>query len=78
MFIYCFAWIGWAYDLKSIPWNVLQATVRRTGDGSLGLYRTHKQLEDEGCPPKQFSGLGDVDMTFEDYKSAEIYQPSQN
>jgi len=52
--------------------------VRRTGDESHGLYGTHKKLEDKGGPPKQFWGWVDVDMTVEDYKSVEIYQPSQN
>jgi len=52
MFIYFFAWIGWAYDLTSIPRNVVQDSVRRTGDGSRGLYGTNKKLEDEGCPQK--------------------------
>jgi len=73
MFIDFFAWIGWAYDLKSIPWNVVEDRVRRTGDGSQGLYRTHNKLEDEGCPkktkpniPQQFWGWGDVDTTVED------------
>jgi len=78
MFIDFFAWIGWAYDLKSISWNVVQDRVRRTGDGTHGLYGKNNKLEDEGCPQEQFWGWGDVDMTEDDYKSVEIFQPSQN
>ena len=33
-FIDFFAWLGWAYDLKSVPKNVVVARVERTGDGS--------------------------------------------
>ncbi|XP_045760666.1 acyl-CoA Delta(11) desaturase-like [Maniola jurtina] len=33
-FIDFFAWIGWAYDLKTVPDAVVQARAKRTGDGS--------------------------------------------
>jgi len=57
----------------------VQDRVKRTGDGSHGLYKANKKLEDEGGQPKQFWGWGDVvDMTEEDYKSIQIYQPSRN
>lgn len=33
-FIDFFAWIGWAYDLKTVPERIVHQRVRRTGDGS--------------------------------------------
>ena len=33
-FIYFFAKIGWAYDLKVVPTDIAQKRVKRTGDGS--------------------------------------------
>lgn len=29
-----FAWIGWAYDLKTVPERIIRSRARRTGDGS--------------------------------------------
>lgn len=37
-FIDFFAWIGWAYDLKSVSKEMVQARVRRTGDGTHELW----------------------------------------
>lgn len=34
MFIDLFAWIGWAYDLKSVPEDVVKTRAQKTGDGS--------------------------------------------
>ncbi|KAL1459814.1 hypothetical protein WDU94_011768 [Cyamophila willieti] len=34
MFIDFFAWIGWAYDLKTTSPQLIEARVKRTGDGS--------------------------------------------
>ena len=34
-----FSWLGWAYDLKSVPKNVVYDRIRRTGD------RSHFYLE---------------------------------
>lgn len=33
-FIDFFAWIGWAYDLKTAPNHVINSRMNRTGDGS--------------------------------------------
>ncbi|XP_034836869.1 acyl-CoA Delta(11) desaturase-like [Maniola hyperantus] len=33
-FIDFFAWIGWAYDLKAVPEDVVHSRTNRTGDGS--------------------------------------------
>jgi len=46
MLIDCFASIGWAYDLKTIPWNIVKERVKRTGDGSHGIYGTGENVED--------------------------------
>jgi len=79
MFIDFFALIGWAYDLKSIPWNVVKARVHRTGDGSHESYATSKKLEDTDMPRvKEVWGWGDVDMTEEDYKITELYKETAN
>lgn len=34
MFIHFFAWIGWAYDLKTVSHKLLLDRINRTGDGS--------------------------------------------
>jgi len=33
-FLNFMAWIGWAYDLKTVSQDIVMARVRRTGDGS--------------------------------------------
>nr|BBF94998.1 acyl-CoA Delta(11) desaturase [Orthetrum albistylum] len=33
-FIDFFAWLGWAYDLKTVPLSMVESRVKRTGDGS--------------------------------------------
>lgn len=37
-FIDFFAWIGWAYDLKTVCPEVIKSRVQRTGDGSHELW----------------------------------------
>lgn len=34
MFIDCFAWIGWAYDLKTVSEDTIKKRASRTGDGT--------------------------------------------
>ncbi|XP_041989098.1 acyl-CoA Delta(11) desaturase-like [Aricia agestis] len=34
LFIDFFAWVGWAYDLKTVPDDVISARAERTGDGA--------------------------------------------
>lgn len=60
-FINQMAKIGWAYDLKTVPANMVSKRAKRTGDGS----HAHTQ---EG----QFWGWGDSDMQEEDVKFCEI------
>jgi stearoyl-CoA desaturase (delta-9 desaturase) len=38
LFIDFFAWIGWAYDLKTVPEKVVRDRVNRTGDGTHELF----------------------------------------
>jgi stearoyl-CoA desaturase (delta-9 desaturase) len=41
-----FAWLGWAYDLKTVPKKVVHDRVLRTGDGS--HFYTKSSLEKDG------------------------------
>ncbi|XP_041989217.1 acyl-CoA Delta(11) desaturase-like [Aricia agestis] len=34
LFIDFFAWVGWAYDLKTVPDDIISARANRTGDGT--------------------------------------------
>ena len=57
------AWIGWAYDLKSVPKALVMARVERTGDGSHGA---------EGHAHGGPWGWGDKDIPIEDAQVTEI------
>lgn len=37
-FIDFFAWIGWAYDLKTVSHETVEQRVKRTGDGSHAVW----------------------------------------
>jgi len=76
MFLDFFGWLGWAYDLKTVPDKLVRDRVRRTGDGSHKSYGGSKS--DEIVAEKQVWGWGDEDMSQEDYKIAEIYKPRPN
>ncbi|KAF4518902.1 hypothetical protein B566_EDAN006740 [Ephemera danica] len=73
-FIDFFAWLGWAYDLKSVPVELIQRRAARTGDGSYQRQENkskpqsnpHHLLEGETA----IWGWGDKDMLIEDTKSA--------
>jgi len=78
-----FSWIGWAYDLKSVPSHIVKQRVKRSGDGTWmasygGGAGKDDNLRDENSkePQKSLWGWGDDEMTQEDYKIAEIYKPS--
>jgi stearoyl-CoA desaturase (delta-9 desaturase) len=47
-FIDFFAWLGWAYDLKTVPLELVKRRARRTGDGS-----HRKQPEKPHIPEEQ-------------------------
>ncbi|CAG4981498.1 unnamed protein product [Colias eurytheme] len=45
-FINFFAWIGWAYDLKTVPDEVIRSRAARTGDGSDLWGHKNEKLKD--------------------------------
>jgi stearoyl-CoA desaturase (delta-9 desaturase) len=51
-----FAWIGWAYDLKTVPERIIRSRARRTGDGShpFSLEDSQYTLEDMKSEEKAF------------------------
>ena len=60
-----FAWVGWAYDLKTVPKEIVRQRVLRTGDGTHG--------QDNDHPPHTGPwGWGDKDIPTEDKKVTEI------
>lgn len=46
-FIDFFAWIGWAYDLRTVPEDNVKARLKRTGDGTDLWGRNHKAMSNE-------------------------------
>jgi stearoyl-CoA desaturase (delta-9 desaturase) len=59
-FIDFMAWIGWAYDLKSVPEKIVKQRVARTGDGS------HAHFDSGPW------GWGDKDIPDDDVEVTEI------
>jgi len=57
-FLDVMAKIGWAYDLKTVPKNIVMQRIQRTGDGSHASHHNHM----EGGP----WGWGDKDIPCED------------
>jgi len=76
MFIDLFAWIGWIYDLKTVPSHVVKNRVKRTGDGSHEAYDTNKSGDREIGQEKIVWGWGDADMSEKDYELAEVLNPA--
>jgi stearoyl-CoA desaturase (delta-9 desaturase) len=79
MFLDFFTWIGWAYDLKTVPDHIVRDRVRRTGDGSHSSHHheigpTHDIVKKEEV---NSWGWGDIDIPEEHYKMAKIIQPSK-
>ncbi len=70
-FIDFFAWIGWAYDLKTVPERVVLQRVRRTGDGSHPKHESdvastnNNKDHDHGIAPNSW-GWDDEDVTQEE------------
>jgi len=54
------AYIGWAYDLKSVPEKIVQQRVARTGDGSHAHFHSGPW------------GWGDKDIPADDVEVTEI------
>jgi len=72
-FIDFFAWIGWAYDLKTVAYNVIKKRATRTGDGSKYEQTDKHQDEHHHTHEGAVWGWDDTDMTSEDMQKAEIF-----
>lgn len=67
-FIDMFAKIGWAYDLKTVPVEMIEKRAARTGDGTrISKIETIEHSHDDAI-----WGWGDKDMQEEDIKDATI------
>jgi len=74
-FIDFFAWIGWAYDLKTVSEKVIEDRIKRTGDGTHNsLHHHHHQKEGEEYTPAPW-GWGDKDIPKEDAEVTETLYP---
>jgi stearoyl-CoA desaturase (Delta-9 desaturase) len=73
-FIDFFAWIGWAYDLKTVTHSMIQKRAARTGDGS--KYQQMDDHHDEHHHTHEIWGWGDTDMAIEDMQEVEIINKS--
>lgn len=60
------AWIGWAYDLKTVPKDIVMARVSRTGDGTYQEGHYHIRAP---------WGWGDNDIREEDAILTQILHP---
>ncbi|XP_046435914.1 acyl-CoA Delta-9 desaturase [Neodiprion pinetum] len=67
-FIDFFAWLGQAYDLKTVPLNMIKKRAARTGDGTRIDRDEHYGHSHEGA----IWGWGDIDMHTEDILDAQI------
>jgi len=81
-FIDFFAWLGWAYDLKTVSHKVVEDRVKRTGDGSHAIFGGHhhnhhnngNQGEKEVLPAW---GWGDADIRPEDVEITSTLCPQK-
>jgi len=77
-FIDLFAWLGWAYDLKTVPVDMINSRVLRTGDGShrnekvLAKTKESMNQDSDAADDISFWGFGDKEMTAEDMKKVTI------
>lgn len=79
-FIDFFAWIGWATELKTVPENLIQSRIVRTGDGSHplskekleGMDDNNNDDDDASRDVEHFWGFGDDTMTKQDMKNIKI------
>lgn len=69
---------GWATDLKTVPKEMIESRVWRTGDGShrdmkkISISHRSSNLEQDHRDQNHFWGFGDVDMTTEDMKNIKV------
>lgn len=68
-FIDFFAWFGLAYDLKTVPVEMVKKRAARTGDGTR---IDRDQKSDHHSHDDAIWGWGDVDMPTEDIADAQI------
>ncbi|XP_011878877.1 PREDICTED: acyl-CoA Delta(11) desaturase-like [Vollenhovia emeryi] len=71
-FIDFFAWLGWAYDLRTVNHNLIKKRAARTGDGSLYERTDDRNSEHHHTQDKIIWGWDDADMSLEDKQTAEI------
>lgn len=69
---------GWATDLKTVPSDMINSRVLRTGDGSHRNSKKSKKSKedlnqiDDSHDSTHFWGFGDKEMTVEDMKKIKI------
>ncbi|XP_017780908.1 PREDICTED: (11Z)-hexadec-11-enoyl-CoA conjugase-like [Nicrophorus vespilloides] len=73
-----FAWMGWAYDLKTVSRDMIERRSKRTGDGTRSPTQSEELLEDDQRREGHgiaggIWGWGDGDMTAEDLNAAEVH-----
>ncbi|XP_033329806.1 acyl-CoA Delta-9 desaturase [Megalopta genalis] len=68
-----FSKIGWAYDMKTVPAEIVKKRAMRTGDGS--IYE-NGQLTHTHSHEDAIWGWGDKDMEPDEIKTAEVYNKS--
>lgn len=86
VFIEFFAWIGWAYDLKTVSHKLLADRIKRTGDGSHALYAGHhgKDVTNNSLRESDTDnstlpwGWGDESLRLDDVAITERIRPSGN
>jgi len=72
-FVDFFAWVGWAYDLKTVSEKVITERVKRTGDGS--YVSPHDHHSNGGGITHGPWGWGDADIPKEDMEVTEVLYP---
>ncbi|XP_043274167.1 acyl-CoA Delta-9 desaturase-like [Venturia canescens] len=74
-FIDFFSSIGWAYDLKTVPVEMIEKRAARTGDGTR-VKKVEGHHHHEHSHEGAIWGWGDSDMSIEDIKEAHIINKS--
>uniref|UniRef100_A0A0V0GDS0 Putative fatty acid desaturase n=1 Tax=Triatoma dimidiata TaxID=72491 RepID=A0A0V0GDS0_TRIDM len=77
-FIDLFARIGWAYDLKTAPLDMIEKRANRCGDGSREMLLHNKKEKHRHSHIGELWGWDDQDMTTEEKQMAEITHKKEN
>lgn len=72
LFIDLFSLIGWAYDLKTVPADLVSKRALRTGDGT----RQQRQPAEPATETTNVFGWSDNDLPEEDRQMAQIHKKS--